>query len=703
MRSASASTTPAGSVRFSTLGPLRAWRAGAAVDLGPPQRRAVLVPLLLRRGQAVGTGEIIAAVWGDSPPGTAAGSVQTHLSMLRSALEPGRSPRAAGSILESVNGGYRADRDIILDAGTLSERLEEARALGAAGEFEAAATRYRQSLGMWHGEPLGGIPGPYAAAERSRLREHRMQIVEALLDAEICAGNFTTAVSELAALTTAHPTRERLRELQLRALHGCGRRTEALAAFADVRRLLVQGQGIEPGAELRRLHRLILCDGPPADPVPSGSTADSSPDRPAGRPAARGLPRPAQLPSSTPGFIGRDTELGLVVAAAGPSAAGASPLVLITGMAGTGKTALTVRAAHELRGAFPDGQLYAALGGDANRPADPAAVLTGFLRALGAPEPVASATLHERVGLYRTVLAERQVLILLDDAHSAAQVAALVPGAAGCAVLVTAGRRLMDLPTTFRTELNALAPADARVMLGQCAGPERATDDPAALQRLTDACHGLPLALRVIGARLAAHPQWPLGALAARVGGRRPHLAEFRAGALDVVAGLDAAYRQLHPVAARALRLMALPGSATVLPATAATVLDEPQARVEVALHQLAERFLLGSPAPERYAFHPLVQAYARQRSAIEDSPSDRDLALLRFAHVSLRGLRQPVVRSARETSERDAGDWLAQRRAELVKLARRYARHPGMEPQMSSALLTGLPLMPRLRQADNL
>ncbi|MEU7908316.1 BTAD domain-containing putative transcriptional regulator [Actinoplanes sp. NPDC049118] len=692
--------------RFSLLGPVRAWRGGAPVDLGPPQRRAVLAVLLLRLDRPVTVKEVIAAVWGATPPSTAAGSVQTHVSLLRSTLEPTRSRRTGGSVLQSVAGGYRIGGDADLDLVAVRKGLARARAMRAAGDLAGAATQYRCTLDLWYGEPLADVPGPAADAERRRLGETRLEAVEERLEVELRLRRFHGVVSELAALTAAHPVRERLRVLQLQALHGSGRRAEALAAYAEARRVLARELGVEPGGQLRRLYQFVLADErmgvPPVGPRPSlagtgsprvgtgpeGGQAGAVPARVppvAGDPA----PPPAQLPAPPRRFTGRRAELHRVLAATGQRDPSGLPLVLVTGMAGVGKTALALRAAHELRDQYPDGQLFARLHG-CESAADPAAVLAGFLRALGAPPSAATVGPAERSALYRTLLADRRVLIVLDDAHSAEQVAALLPGSPRCGVLVTARRRLAELEAECRVELTALTPDDSLALLCALAGPTLTIGETAALRRLGDACHGLPLALRAIGARLVSNPQWSAAALATRLSPDRPHLVELRAGALDVAASLDRGYRQLDPYAARVLRLLALPGPRVVTPQVAAAVLGDSAGEVEAALDRLADRYLLESPEPGRFAYHRLVQLFARQLAAAEDSVADRDVALLRFAHHHLRP-DGPEAKPGPGITDRDTRDWLDRRRAALVGLVRRYGRHPGLGPGLGADLLSAL------------
>ncbi|MET9888537.1 BTAD domain-containing putative transcriptional regulator, partial [Streptomyces sp. NPDC006430] len=407
----------AGGSRFAVLGPIRAWRGSEALPSGTPQQRALLAVLLLRHGRTATAPELIDAIWGEDPPQQALATIRTYASRLRKVLAPGT--------LITESGGYAIHTPTgTLDLGVARSLAADAEKARAAGDRALARTLLARALDLWDGEPLAGVPGPHAETERTRLAEWRLQLLEARLDLDLEVGHHAEAVSELTALTAAHPLRERLRELLMLALYRSGRQAEALAVYADTRRLLADELGVDPRPELASLQQRILnADAELAcaeDPAPAAAPVHV---------------RPAQLPATVPDFTGRTTfvnELGEILAGAEGQVMAVSALA---GIGGVGKTTLAVHVAHAARPHFPDGQLYVDLQGTEPRPAEPVAVLGSFLRALGTPDTAIPDTAAERAALYRSTLDGRRVLVLLDNARDAAQVRPLLPGTAGCAAL----------------------------------------------------------------------------------------------------------------------------------------------------------------------------------------------------------------------------------------------------------------------------
>ncbi|KJY25296.1 AfsR/SARP family transcriptional regulator, partial [Streptomyces katrae] len=331
----------AGDNRFAVLGPIRAWRGSQALPSGSPQQRALLAALLLRDGRTATAPELIDAIWGEDPPQQALATIRTYASRLRKVLDPG--------LLVSDAGGYaiRLRHQEALDLGvarTLASGAEQAR---AAGDRALARTLLARALDLWDGEPLAGVPGPHAETERTRLTEWRFQLLETRLDLDLEVGQHAEAVSELTALTAAHPLRERLRELLMLALYRSGRQAEALAVYADTRRLLAEELGVDPRPELSALQQRILN----AD-AELARTEDPAPA------AAPSVVRPAQLPATVPDFTGRApfvSELGEILSGSDGQVMAVSALA---GIGGVGKTTLAVHVAHAARPHFPDGQLY---------------------------------------------------------------------------------------------------------------------------------------------------------------------------------------------------------------------------------------------------------------------------------------------------------------------------------------------------------
>ncbi|QUQ70736.1 AfsR/SARP family transcriptional regulator [Kutzneria sp. CA-103260] len=627
-------------LRFTLLGPVRVWRGERELTLGPPQRKAILATLLLRADQVVTASELVDAVWGDTAPASVHGVVQTHVSMLRSVLEPERPRRGQASVLRSVGNGYSlAVGAAGYDLREFEKTLEQARQHREEGNARDAVEWYAKALAMWQGEPLSAIPGPGAVIERARLGEILLGVQEERLELMVALGRHTAAVTELAALTSAYPVRERLRALHMKALSRSGRRADALQVYTDTRRVMVDELGIEPGSELRDLHhRLLAVDEPP--PAPQAQpTAPPPPVQPSRRPIVpfmdEPLPAPvspAQLPADVADFTGRTALVKRLTAMLTPRThRTAPPRALVAGIGGVGKTALAVHAAHQVRQHYPDGQLYVDLRGAGPDAADPLNVLSAFLRAFGVSPNSTPADLDERAAMYRSVLASRRVLVVLDDAADAAQIQPLLPGSATCAVLVTSRRRLPEMQWDEQAELEGMSREEALTLFTRTIGAERSGKEPEAVAEVVDACGRLPLALRITAAKLVDRPQWTVRSLADKLARERGRLSELRVGSLEVEATFHLGYGQLDAASARTFRLMSLPdGPGLSLPAAAALV-GEPEPSAEPVVEHLVDLNMVASPAPERYAYHDLLRLFARQRAAQSDSKQDRIDAMVRL------------------------------------------------------------------------
>ncbi|QGV80079.1 AfsR/SARP family transcriptional regulator [Streptomyces ficellus] len=602
-----------GDLRFGVLGPVRAWRGGDALPSGSPQQRALLAALLLRDGRTATAAELIDAIWGDEPPSQALAAVRTYASRLRKVLP--------ADVLVSESGGYaiRAGADA-LDLNVAQELAATAEKARAGGDRTRARALFDESLALWDGEPLASVPGPYAETQRARLEEWRLTLLETRLDLDLECGHHAEAVSELTALTAAHPLRERLRELLMLALYRSGRQAEALAVYADTRRLLADELGVDPRPELARLQQRIL-------------RADAELARPAEDPSpAPAVSRPAQLPATVPDFTGRGSfvrELGDRLATAEGSVMAVSALA---GIGGVGKTTLAVHVAHAARPRFPDGQLYVDLQGAGARSVEPETVLGAFLRALGTQDSAVPDTLDERAALYRSTLAGRRVLVLLDNARDAAQVRPLLPGTEGCAALVTSRVRMVDLAGAHLVDLDVMSPDEALQLFTKIVGAERVRAEREAALDVVAACGFLPLAIRIAASRLAARRTWTVSVLAAKLADERRRLDELQAGDLAVKATFELGYGQLEPAQARAFRLLGLADGPDISLAAAAAVLDLPAHDAEDLLESLVDTSLLESAAPGRYRYHDLVRLYARAcADRDEQPPSEREAALSRL------------------------------------------------------------------------
>ncbi|GAA4687502.1 transcriptional regulator AfsR [Streptomyces chumphonensis] len=584
---------PGTGLRFAVLGPIRAWRDGEALATGSPQQKALLAALLLRGGHTATASELVDAIWGEEPPQRALAALRTYASRLRKVL--------GAQTLVSESGGYAirtgpAARVDVDEAGRLCADAEKTAHSGDRGRARAL---YGEALGLWDGETLAHVPGPYASTQRTRLEEWRLSLLEHRLDLDLETGCHAEAVSELTALTAAHPLRERLRELLMLALYRSGRQAEALAVYTDTRRLLSDELGVEPRAELAELQQRIL-------------RADESLTAPAEEPAVPTFVRPHQLPATVPDFTGRAAFVRELGERLSTSEGRVMAVSAVAGIGGVGKTTLAIHVAHAGRDHFPDGQLYVDLQGASPTPAEPEAVLGAFLRALGTPDASIPDGVEERAALYRSLLSGRRILALLDNARDAAQVRPLLPGTGGSAALITSRTRMIDLVGAHLVDLDVMSPEEAMTLFTRIVGAERVGAEREAALDVVAACGFLPLAIRIAAARLAARRTWTVEVLARKLGDERRRLDELQAGDLAVKATFELGYGQLEAEQARAFRLLGLADGPDVSLAAAAAVLDRDADTTEELLESLVDTSLLESAAPGRYRYHDLLRLYAR-------------------------------------------------------------------------------------------
>ncbi|MFE6779823.1 BTAD domain-containing putative transcriptional regulator [Streptomyces sp. NPDC057702] len=614
-------------LRFTVLGPVRAWRGDEQLSTGSPQQRALLAALLLRDGRTATAAELVDGLWGDEPPEAAIATLRTYASRLR------KSFGADSASLVSESGGYalrvRAEALDLDRAERLATEAEKAR---AAGERAVACDLITEALDLWDGEPLAGLPGPYVENQRARLLEWRISLVETRLDLEMELGHHTETISELTALTAVHPLRERLRELLMLGLYRSGRQAEALAVYADTRRLLADELGVEPRPELAALQQRILQGDSSLSAQAPGGQAKVQPT----------FVRPAQLPASVADFTGR---AGFVIELSNQlnTAEGSVMAVsAVAGIGGVGKTTLAVHVAHAARHHFPDGQLYVDLQGAGPVVSEPGAVLGSFLRALGTPDEAIPDTLEDRAALYRSTLAGRRILTLLDNAHDAAQVRPLLPGTEGCAALITSRSRMVDLESAHLVDLDVMSPEEALILFTRIVGEDRTAGERDAVMDVVAACGFLPLAIRIAASRLAARRTWTVSVLARKLADQRHRLDELQAGDLAVKATFELGYDQLEPQQARAFRLLGLADGPDISLAAAAAMLDLDTYATETLLESIVDTSLLESAAPGRYRFHDLVRLYARACAERDElPPAERDAALSRLLDFYLASASQ--------------------------------------------------------------
>lgn len=586
------------------LGPLRAaGQDGEWLRLRGERQRTLLAMLLFHANEQVPAQRLVDALWPDLPPKSYASNLHTYVSRLRERIGP---------VIDNTAGGYRLDvHREDLDLLVFTERARQGRAAARAGDPVASARHLRAALDQWRGSPVADLHVPALDADVARLESERLAVFEDWVAAELSAGRDGELVGELEAMVAEHPLRERLTALLMVALHRSGRRADALAAYRATRATLVEQTGIEPGAELRGVQTDVL----------RGDT---------GAPAAEPDWPIWQLPADVADFSGRDREVDELVAVFGHA-----PLVVLSGEPGVGKSTLAVRVAHRLRARFPDGQLYAHLAG-ATRPQAVDAVLTDLLRSLGVTGPAIPDDLQAKAAVFRARLADRRVLVVLDDAADPAQVRPLLPGTPASAVLVTSRRRLSGLVGAHRATVEPFTDAEAGRLLERIAG-ERVAGQPADAARIVAACGNLPLALRIAGTRLALRPQLRVGTLADRLEDELRRLDELTVSDLQVRSSIALSCRALSPAAGDTFRLIGLVDLQD-LPAWAIEML-RPDA--DGAVEELVESSLLqpagvdGTGEP-RYRTHDLVRAYARELALRPEGLAARRAVSDRFVEVVL-------------------------------------------------------------------
>ncbi|WP_345475558.1 AfsR/SARP family transcriptional regulator [Actinoallomurus oryzae] len=611
-------------LRLELLGPMRIWRNGREVVIAPSKQRAVLGLLGRRVNDEVRPDEIIDAVWGRNAPKSAANCVHVYIARLRKVLEPERGRRESGGLIVTSENGYslRMDPENV-DVERFLRLHTRARRLNAEGRPKAALEAFEAALGLWRGDAYVDLSGPFAELERTHLAEMRLTAVEDWAAALLAAGRHTEVTGVLAELVAKEPLRERLRWLLMLALYRGGRRADALTLYRETWRLLGEELGIEPGPDLQRLHEQILTGS--FDAIPYGLTetapavAPAEPDpRDAPGPA---MPRPAQLPPDVRGFVGRERERALLRDALTPrrNAGGAgATLVVIDGAAGVGKTALAVHVAHRLSGLYPDGQLFAdlcAFNPDRG-PLSASAALASLLSGLGVREASMPSRLEDRAALYRRLLHDRRMLIVLDDASGAEQVRPLIPDGPVC-VLVTSRRRQAGLVArdgARRVRLAPLAPRESLELLTYLAGPGRLASRTADARRLAELCGHVPLALRIVAEQLAADPSMTPAGLAGRYAARRGRLDRLTVAG-DATASLRsifaASYCDLPPQAARMFRLLGRYGARLITVSGAAVLAGVSRMTAEQLLELLAADHLLEPAGRNRYRFPALIDVYA--------------------------------------------------------------------------------------------
>ncbi len=628
------------------LGSLAVHRDGVPVQLGGPKLRCLSGLLAVQPGRAVSHDEIVEVLWGAAPPAEYPNLIQVYVRRLRRLMEPGSDRGSGFRVVVRAGGGYRLDLDVAeSDLLTFDDLVGQARRADADGHPESAEQLLASALDCWRGPVLGAseprlLQHPAVVAAAARRVEAALGYAEAATD----AGHPGRAAARLRQVAAYEPLHEGLHARLMVALAADGQQAAALQVFQAIRGVLDADLGIGPGAELSAAQERVLRQQVPA----TGSTAAAAGDEArtgaaaiVDAAAATSVP-PAQLPADVAGFTGRRWHLDELDRLAGDGAGHArrSSAVVVSavdGTAGVGKTALAVHWAHRVRERFPDGQLYVNLRGySAGPPVRPVEALAGFLHALGvAPENVPVHT-DEAAGLYRSLLADRRVLVLLDNAADAEQVRPLLPGAPGCLVLVTSRDRVPGLVArdgATRLTLEVLIDAEARALLERLIGAARVRAEPEAADELARACAFLPLALRIAAANLLERPEPGIAGYLAELaaGDRLAALAVEGDESTAVRAAFDLSYARLDPEARRMFRLLGLVPGPDVTAEAAAALADVSAQQAGALLDRLTRVHLLDQHALDRYTSHDLLRLYATERATAEDGPADRDAALRRL------------------------------------------------------------------------
>jgi DNA-binding SARP family transcriptional activator len=605
-------------MRFGILGPLRVRVGEAETTLAAGRERTVLAMLLLYPNEVVPVERLAEAVWGPAPPPTMRAQVHSCVSRLRRAL---RQKGIDDEVVVTDPAGYvvRVDADD-LDSLVFARHVADGREAAAAGRLEAARAELRAALTLWRGPALAAIGSRQAEIGAAGLEEQRWAALEDCVDVELRLGLAHELLGELTDAVERFPVRERLRGQLMLALYRVGRQADALTVYRQGREALAEELGLEPGPHLHELHQRILNRDP--DLLPAEQTEHPGP---APRPAPRhGLPR------DVVDFTGRGKPIArlLSLVPADPQAGPATPVIeVIDGMAGTGKTSLAVHLAHLVAGRYPDAQLFIDLHGHSDRaPVDPASALDVLLRQLGIPADRIPERLDDRVTLWRSELATRRALVVLDNAADSAQVSPLLPGGSRVLALVTSRRRLTGLDGVHHFSLDVLDPAEAVRLLARVAG-HRVEAEPAAAAEVARLCGYLPLALRLAAARLVHRRSWTVADLADRLRGAGAPLAELAVEGRTVSAAFALSHQHLDETAQRVFRLLGLHPANSFEAHAVAALADLDAAAAQDVLEDLVDAHLLEAPSAHRYRLHDLLHEYSRELSAGDDRAAERDEA----------------------------------------------------------------------------
>lgn len=586
-------------VELRLLGAVEASVDGRSVDLGPPRQRCVLAALLVDVNQVVSVDKVIDRVWGAQPPRSVRGTIHSYISRLRTAL--------ADTVgITQGSGGYLLTVD---ESAVDMHRFRRLVAAARIADDQQALPLFEQALGLWRGDVVAGLDTPWLTGLRATLERERFAAVLDHADVGLRLGQHAALLPTLSALAGDSPLDERLAGQLMVALYRGGRQADALDHFRRTRQRLADELGADPSPPLRRLHQRIL-------------NADPTLTEPVG--AVRRSPVPRQLPAAPRLFVGRARELTQLTAALDDQAEGATVVIsAIGGAGGIGKTWLALHWAHQHLDRFPDGQLHVNLRGfdPTDEPTPSSVVVRGFLDALGVDPAAIPADIDAQIGLYRSLLADKRMLIVLDNVRDTDQVSPLLPGTASCTALITSRNKLPGLVATHGMRpvaLDILSPAEARTLLTRHLGADRVDAEHAAVDELVRLCAGFPLALGIVAARAATHPDLDLSALVKELREHTGRLDALDTGEanLNVRAVISWSYHALSRPAAELLGLLGLaPGPDISLPA-AVSLTATRASRVARVIRELEAAHLVQQPAPGRYRMHDLIALYAAEQGS---------------------------------------------------------------------------------------
>ncbi|MGW1428053.1 BTAD domain-containing putative transcriptional regulator [Streptomyces sp. NPDC002431] len=621
------------------------------VVIGGARQRTTLALLLLNPGRTVPVDTLVHEVWNGNPPATARTQIAIVIAALRKTF---KAQGAADDTIVTTHPGYLLDAEShYIDSVEFTDLVAQAETDVREQRLKDAARHYRRALDLWRGPALAGVSGLLVEEEAGRLGEHRLNAYDDATAVQLALGRHYELLPELRGIVQDNPLRERTRYHQMLAQYRAGRRAEAMESYREARERFIEELGLEPGPDLQELHDLVLRDDPSLTPAdgPVLVTDTTPPDV---------AVVPSELPPDVPGFTGREKELTALDALMTESGTTLqTPTVgLITGVAGVGKSGLALRWAHRAADHFPDGRLFADLRGydGQHEPASVSDVLGRFLRSLGVPGQQIPEALEERIALYRSLLAERRALIVLDNVRTHAQVAPLLPGSGTSCALVTSRDQLEQLvtwPQEARVHLGVLPPDAAVALVARIAGEERITTARTDTDQLVELCDRLPLALRIAAARLASKSHWSVRHLVARLSDERRRLDELSQGESRVRAGFELSYRYLSTDAARLFRRLGLARVPDFTSWAAAALLDTDVIDAELLLEDLVDTQFLEVVGVDptgrlRYRFQNLLRLYAAERARDEESDEDRRDACRRVFRTALT--------IAREAHRRESG-----------------------------------------------